>query len=467
MPRRYLMFFIFLIFTLQEGYGIPADSLIIIREIHITGNKVTQDKIIQKELTFQTGDTLSVVEAERQFTQSRENLLNTTLFNFVTIHTVKDEDRGHRVIISVIERWYIWPAPIFEHAERNLGAFIHDPDWKRINYGGQIFWYNFRGRREQLKLRIRLGYREQYELFYEKPNFGKFQKHGIAFSINQVRQKEVNIRTEYNKPVYLRKENYLAEVFNPYLIYTFRSSLYQKNSFIISGMFLNYRDSATHIEFAGIPYGRNSGYLFSEYVFETDHRDSKPYPLDGNYLRVNVKYRKSLSDSQRGKDWYSARITAGHHREILPRLYYHDVLQLFTSTQAYEPRFTRTGLGYGPYLRGYELYVADGNSYALLVNSLKYCIMPAHTYTLAYIPWSQFNPVHFSVYGNLFVDMAYVKGDPYISPGNTYVNRLLGTLGLGLDIVSYYDQVVRFEISLNREGQAGFFIHSEVPFKRW
>jgi hypothetical protein len=137
------------------------------------------------------------------------------------------------------------------------------------------------------------------------------------------------------------------------------------------------------------------------------------------------------------------------------------------SKDVYEPKVYRTGLGYGPYLRGYELYVVEGNSHALIVNNLKYCIMQEKSFKLMYIPWSQFNPVHFSMYGNLFFDLAYVHSKDYGVQGNTFVNRALYTAGLGLDLVSYYDQVVRLELSLNREGQVGFFIHTELPFSRW
>jgi hypothetical protein len=152
---------------------------------------------------------------------------------------------------------------------------------------------------------------------------------------------------------------------------------------------------------------------------------------------------------------------------LLPRLYYNNALRLVVSKDNKEHKVYRTGLGYGPFLRGYELFVMDGNSYGLLLSNLKYCLMQERSYNLAYIPWSQFNPIHFSFYANLFFDMAYVRGIYYAEAGNTYVNRFLYTGGLGLDMVSYYDQVIRFEISINREGKPGFFIHTEVPFSRW
>jgi len=446
----------------------PGDSLYVVSGISISGNKVSRESIILKELTFKTGDTIILNELNESLSRSRENLLNTSLYNFVTIsHTLSDRNEI-QVYISVVERWYIWPAPIFEHAERNLGAFIHDPDWNRINYGGQIEWSNFRGRRENIFLKLRLGYKEQYELQYEKPNFGRNQKHGFGFTLNYMRQHEVNVYTENNKPVYLRNDNsYLAELVNPYITYSYRNSLYSKHAMSLAYSGLKYRDSASHENFTGLPDGEDPAYLSADYAYESDYRDSKAYPLTGDYFRIKLSRREFVSPRSGEYSRSEVQFTATHHRLLKNRLYYNDAIQLMLAKDEYEPKAYRGGLGYGSYLRGYELYVIDGNSYMLMVNNLKYCIMKERNHKVGYIPWSQFNLVHFSLYANLFFDMAYVQGKHYVSAGNSFVNRFLYTGGIGIDLVSYYDLVLRFEGSLNREGEGGFFIHTEVPFGRW
>jgi outer membrane protein assembly factor BamA len=447
---------------------VPVDSIFFVSSISISGNMVSKEKIILKELTFKAGDCLNQRVIDEHFNRSRDNLLNTSLFNFVYFSF---EESGNSVIdvyISVIERWYIWPAPIFEHAERNLGAFIHDPVWNRINYGGQVIWHNFRGRREQLKLKLRLGYKEQFEILYDKPNFGKQQKHGISFAVNQTRQHEVNLKSVDNKPVYLRNDNsYLAEFFNPFFIYSYRSSLYSRHFLSLSWTGLKYRDSDTHFAYTGLAFGQNLAWITGEYAYKYDFRDSKAYPLNGNALSFILRQRQGILPSGIGFPKTSLLLNATHHGLLSKRFFYNDAIRMQFSKDIYEPKVYRSGLGYGPYLRGYELFVMDGNSYVLMVNNLKYCLMQPKSYQLGYIPWSQFNPVHFSMYGNLFFDLAYVKGKYYSSEGNDYVNQFLYTIGLGIDLVSYYDQVIRFEISVNREGQPGFFIHSELPFSRW
>lgn len=117
-----------------------SSSKYIIKEIITDGNKITKRSIILRELTFSTGDTLAGTILEEKIEKSRENLLNTTLFNFVTFRTVPFDENNIYVIITLDERWYIWPNPIFEHADRNLSAFFMIKTGEKLitDYTGSI-----------------------------------------------------------------------------------------------------------------------------------------------------------------------------------------------------------------------------------------------------------------------------------------------------------------------------------------
>jgi hypothetical protein len=43
-------------------------------------------------------------------------------------------------------------------------------------------------------------------------------------------------------------------------------------------------------------------------------------------------------------------------------------------------------------------------------------------------------------------------------------NKFLTGFGAGLDVVSSYDVVLRFEYSFNGEGESGFFFHVKKEF---
>ncbi len=78
----------------------------------------------------------------------------------------------------------------------------------------------------------------------------------------------------------------------------------------------------------------------------------------------------------------------------------------------------------------------------------------------------QFNKIHYAVYLNGFADMGYVNNE-FPGPTNTMVNRLQFSGGIGLDLVTYYDQVLRIDFAINRYGEYGFFFHLNTPFYKW
>jgi len=167
-------------------------------------------------------------------------------------------------------------CPIFEHAERNLGAFFKDPDWNKINYGLQLNWNNFRGRREKLIFKARFGYKEQFAINYNKPNIGKDQKFGLLAGINKFRMHEIQTTTIENKPAYLKSDSiYLYEDLSTSISLSYRNYLYLTQSLMLAYMEIDFRDSLNHLDFLGLPYNQKSRFFSLEYTIEYDIRDSK------------------------------------------------------------------------------------------------------------------------------------------------------------------------------------------------
>jgi hypothetical protein len=75
----------------------------------------------------------------------------------------------------------------------------------------------------------------------------------------------------------------------------------------------------------------------------------------------------------------------------------------------------------------------------------------------------QFNTIPFYAFVNVFFDAGFVE-DKFFYKNNSLVNSWQYGYGLGLDMVTYYDVVVRLEYSLNKQQQSGFFIHATVGF---
>jgi hypothetical protein len=138
---------------------------------------------------------------------------------------------------------------------------------------------------------------------------------------------------------------------------------------------------------------------------------------------------------------------------------------MLVSDEKGQPYFISNGLGYNQsFVRGYEYNVISGNSYGLVRSNLKYELLPARTFNLKFIPLEQFSKVFIAAYLNLFFDAAYIDGfDTWQSNHNKLPDSFLIGKGIGLDIVTYYDKVMRLEYSWNKENKGGLFIHFLAP----
>ena len=115
-----LRFVIFFILICNSLYSQKNN---VVSEIIISGNKITKNDIINRELLFKIDSTYSKIELERKIKLSQQNLKNLNLFNFIEIEK-KEKNNLITIYIKLIERWYIWPYPIFELADRNFNSWI-------------------------------------------------------------------------------------------------------------------------------------------------------------------------------------------------------------------------------------------------------------------------------------------------------------------------------------------------------
>lgn len=464
--KKFLLIPLLLLLLPLQGFG-QEDNYLVVDSILIQGNRLTKKKIILRELSFSVGDTILKHEFFGELAKSKNNLNNTLLFNFVYLYFMPEGDKA-TVHISLVERWYIWPVPIFEHAERNLPTWLKDPEFDKLNYGLQLNWNNFRGRREVLQVKARLGYKEQYALGYSKPNLDKEQKHGFKFILNSFRQHEVIHRTREDQPVYFNyDEDYLSWSLTPSLIYTYRPEFYLTHSLSL-GFAANYfSEDSLRPAYQGLTADVPLKYFSASYSLEHDNRDYIIYPLSGHYFRISLLRRGLglIPSFENGKNYLF--FTGTRHSKIVDRLYYENALKIRLTKDEDLPYIFRSALGYESNLRGFEYYLVDGNSYFISANNLKFNLMPKKTLQLNLIPWEQFNKIHFSLYTNLFFDFGRVQGKHYNINGNDLPNEFLWSTGIGFDLLSYYDQVYRLEFTLNSLGETGIYFHMETPFGRW
>jgi len=446
---------------------VVTDDKLVIHDILISGNKVTHESVILRELIFSAGDTVFKMKLLPALQRSKENLLNLALFNFVFLNVNHLGNNLIDVTIKVTERWYIWPVPILEYADRNFNTFIKNWDWEKINYGAWLKWLNFRGRNELLTAKIRLGYVKEYALAYSKPNLGKNQTHGITASFNVNQQNEVFISTVNNRPVEYEPVDIPAQTrLNASVKYTYRRKFFTSHFLRIDYYDFQVADSVAIVNSNYLGDGATrQNYFLLTYQLNYDVRDSKVYPLEG----YNVKFRaEQIGLGLTDFEYPAFRLTGilMYHQKIVNRLYFFNATKARFSTEKTMPYFLDKALGYNENLRGYEPYVIDGSDYVLTMYNFKIQVVKPNSFTLPIIPMEQFNKVHYAVYVNVFADAGYVNNE-FPNPTNTMVNTWQFSAGAGIDLVTYYDRVFSIDYVINRYGEHGFFFRVETPFAKW
>lgn len=444
----------------------PAAKALVIRSINLKGNHVTKDRILLRELEMNPGDTLSLRELCQKTARSRQNLLNRALFNFVTITTELTEQEFPEadVLVDVIERWYVWPLPIFELAERNFNTWWETKDFRRANYGMFLTYNNFRGRMEVLKVLLRAGYNQHYFLLYEIPYLTRRQDFGMGVELGYTTGREMAYTTEENRHVYFRNpDGYSRSQLYAKMQFTYRKGIHNHHFMSVGYERHRFADTLLKLNPDFLPdMNPETRFLHLNYRFRHDFRDSKPYPLNGHYLDIELD-KKGFGLLKKEPDLLSIKGTFDMYRPISANWHWAFSVSAKIAAGEREPYYFMRGLGYNnEFVRSYELFVMDGQAYGLWKSNLKYTLVQPRNRTLPLVTNERFSKIHYAAYLNLIFDAGYVKNQ-YAHPTNTYQNKMLYGTGLGLDLVTYYDLVWRFEYTINQFGRHGFFVHFVAP----
>ena len=458
--RRYFLLIVILCLTFSRLNALCTNFPV--AKINIVGNKQTNTDVILRELTFHLNDTIKSENLDFLIKTNEQNLLNTSLFLFVTITPTIDSNHIS-FLVSVNERWYIWPNPIIEMSDRNFNSWIENNNWKHINYGMDLTLENVRGRRETMKIIVRKGYREELGFSYFIPYVDKPKTLGINISNFYFQNKEMPVSTVNNKLIFIKETD--IHIFREYIssiMFNYRPNIYSTSSLRVN--FTNiYIADTIRVNYPNYLENKNSLSFFTlAFRFKQDFRDNKAYPLKGHLLEVEV-LKDGIGILKNEENQFYTSIDFKKFAEINGRLFYGFSLGTKASIIAPKSYYFQHALGYSnDFVRGYEYYVIDGQHFILGKTNLKYNLVPTRIKNINWLPLEKFNTIHYAVYSNFFFDCGYVK-DIYYKRNNPLNNTFIYGLGVGLDFVTYYDKVLRFEYSINKQKESGLFIHFIAP----
>ncbi|MCX6247466.1 MAG: hypothetical protein NTW10_07015 [Bacteroidetes bacterium] len=438
---------------------------VVIRSVTIDGNHLTRSSIILRELPFHEKDTLREASFRQMLTEGRENIFNTTLFNFVTLDTLPRDGspRQMDVVIHVVERWYIWPWPFFEISDRNFNTWVETTDLSRLTYGIDLTIKNVRGRNETLKVPVHFGFNQKIGFSYKIPYLDRRKIIGMAFGAEYNRNHEVIVETHDNKTVYYKD----PDQFPRQNLYAFaellvRPSFYARHTlhFGFNGWFFS--DSLLRIPGYAADSSNYLNYFSIGYQYKNDRRDVQFYPLTGSYFDAELA-QNGLGLSPVNE--FFIKTNFRKYLQLYNRWYFASGLTVKVTFTPQPPYFMQRGLGYGrEYVRGYEYYVIDGRDFILWKSNFKFALVPQRDMSLDFLRSPKFNKVPYAFYLNVFCDVGYVWYDgDQPDPTNDLRNSLLVGYGVGIDLATYYDIVIRLEAAINGKGVPGLYLHFTAP----
>ena len=468
MVIKFLITAVFILFFLsvQAQDTLPNKHLhtrfFIVDSLSITGNNKTKSAIILRELPFAAGDTIAAENLSKKLILARQQLINTSLFIDVKLDTADNKKNNHLVInTDVKERWYLLPVPYFRLVDRNFNQWWTEQhrSLSRVNYGLKLIQNNVSGRNDNAYLWLITGYNHQVAARYDVPFIDKQLHHGISFAASFSRQREINYGTATNnKQLFYKGDRFVRQQFRAEFSYLYRPAIRTWHSVTFRLMNEQLSDTILQLNPSFFPYSRTHiTYPVISYTLRYSDADNIIYPTKG--------FTGDASFTKKGFGAIMNLWQLNYHTRYTFPLSLKTGLQLqsagILSLPFKQPFFNKQITNYYGdfFIQGLEYYVIDGVAATINRATLRQQIFSYNIKNPVSIKNHNIIPVKFFL--KAYSNAAYVYNDDKQSHLN---NKFIGTYGLGLDVVTIYDIVIRLEYSFNQFGEHNLYLHSKGDF---
>jgi len=458
--------------SLEYKHKILADTIVkdtvpdslFIASITIYGNKKTKDYIIQREVPFKQGSTLTPAQLAKDIITAKQQLINTSLFLDADVYVENRYGQFVFITVFVKERWYLFPLPYVRYVDPNFNAWwvTYDHSLKRLNYGVKFLHTNITGRNDKFTLWLITGFSKQFSIKYERPFFDAALKHGYSLFFNYNNQRELNYATNLNKQEFFRPDSlfYLRKSVRAEADYIYRPGLHVRHIFRAGYIYENIADTILAL---------NKNYFFNNqtkesfpyigYTLEYNNADYNAYPTKGVLSSATILHRGVNSTM----NLTQLQVISSYTIPFLPKTQLQFKEGAIINLPFKQPFYNKAMFGYGNgtiFMRGYEYYVVDGDYGAVVRTTLQHEIYSTSR-KFGTNAKNQIT-VPFRFYAKLYGDAGYAYDD---EAGNSVLNnKMLYSWGLGIDMITAYDLIFKIDYSFNQLGGNGLFIHVRTDF---
>lgn len=392
---------------------------------------------------------------EYQIPRSVANLKNLNLFNQINIHPEKVNDTVS-INIQLVEKWYLWPIPFVEFADRNINQWsTFDFDPYRTNIGLYLFKYNLFGLNHTLKATVGRGYTNTIGLEYRAPYVDNKKKLGFSLDLRRRTNQEIRYGLKENTELFFKSAN--TNMITESSLFT--ELVYRPGLYVRHRLSLNYSD--INVNDTVVTDQLNPEFLFHNqstqqlttiaYHLSYDNRNNKLFPLTGIYADAGIAYNYGA------QDYVSVGFDLNFYRPLPANRLYSGLSYTYGDALNQSlPYILNKAIGVQHNVRGYEQYVFLGDQYAVLRAELRYLLLAERDVKLKYMPVKSYKSMPIESYISVFYDQAQV-----VDKG--FQTDVYG-FGIGINTLIYYDKVFRFEYSWNHWNHSGLKVHFKKAF---
>lgn len=401
-----------------------------IDRIELIGNDKTQPEVILRELHFSEKQVVSLSE----LLAALKRVQSLMLFNRVKFDVVGDSENS-TLLITVYERWYIFPIPLLYRNERT---------WKKISYGGKLLYYNFLGRNMLLNLSAAFGYNPQLKFSFDNPWFLGEAKLFTNLTVFYSRIRSLSLELNDYEDRRLGLEWTIGKRFG---------------HFLYTGMTLGYMKLVAPAGIGLTLSPSGTDYLPSIVVgIQYDNRDLKEYPHQGWWVGVSGKHvgaSKLINYYRYGTDL----------RCYLP-VTQHLTLALRGSANLSHgtiPSYDRTFLGYEDRIRGRYYEIFEGENFAFGGVELRFPLLKIRYLDVEPIiaQMREYSSnLKFGISAGIFFD----NGIVWYQRQKPSLQQVKSGFGAGLHFHLPYVEIFRVECGFNKQLKAQAIADIEVAF---
>jgi hypothetical protein len=367
--------------------------------------------------------------------------------------------------VDVKETLFILPIPFIDLADRNFNEWwvTHNHEFRRLNFGLDLYHINLTGRNDLFKISGQLGLIRKFNLEYNFPFFGEGLTVQPYIEFLYANQNEVPYTTEENKQVWHRNEDQL--LLERYRLSTgIRYRPNYRTSYTLEATYFHRKAGQDVVEMN--PFFFSDGRQVQEFaqlrlVYDAEFRNRPVYPTDGYKIKLDMVGNGLSKDLQtvyfetEFAYWesLSAKWSAGMN--IFARKYIY---------QEELPFYNARGIGYkNQYVRSYEYFVVDGPDFLLARANVKWNILDVNFNwgKIMFVKPLQKMPVQLFI--NFFSDAARVNSWREREDNFLDDDWLVG-YGMGIDVLCYENFLFQVQYSRGIHDNDGIFLHFSTNY---